>query len=171
MKNIVSHLRTFTSREGREHLEEFPVIRLVNDAFAFCREDLHNHGIATEFEIDEDVRIMCPYSMFVEVLLGIIYNARDAVLDRSNPRIDIRVYEDHKKAVIVVSDNGVGIPDEIRERVFEPFITGKEIGKGMGLGLTNAKNVVESMDGTITFQSVLNKGTQFFIKLPIATQS
>jgi signal transduction histidine kinase len=67
--------------------------------------------------------------------------------------------------VITISDNGKGIDEEVKDRVFEPKFTTKS--SGMGLGLPMAKNIIETYNGTIIFNSQSNKGTTFIITLPI----
>jgi signal transduction histidine kinase len=76
--------------------------------------------------------------------------------------------EGEKKQVkIVISDNGTGIPAEIRDKLFDPFFTTKEIGKGTGLGLSICHGIIEKHGGTITFDSKINVGSSFTINLPV----
>jgi signal transduction histidine kinase len=70
------------------------------------------------------------------------------------------------KVVITVSDNGRGIPDEIREKIFNPFFTTKEVGKGTGLGLALVQKIIEKMNGDIQVESKLGSGTTFKISIP-----
>ena len=71
-------------------------------------------------------------------------------------------------AQITISDNGVGIPKESLDKIFEPFYTTKKIGEGTGLGLAVAQTIMENHEGTIRVESSLNHGTQFHIQFPIA---
>jgi two-component system, sporulation sensor kinase E len=66
-----------------------------------------------------------------------------------------------------VSDTGHGMPEEIRSKVFEPFFTTKDFGKGTGLGLTVVKGIVEEHGGTIEVESAVDKGSTFWIRLPL----
>ena len=66
-----------------------------------------------------------------------------------------------------VSDTGHGMPEEIRSKVFEPFFTTKDFGKGTGLGLTVVKGIIEEHGGTIEVESAVDKGTTFWIRLPL----
>ncbi len=65
-----------------------------------------------------------------------------------------------------VSDTGHGMPEGIRSKVFDPFFTTKDFGKGTGLGLTVVKGIIEEHGGTIAVESVVDKGTTFWIRLP-----
>jgi len=72
------------------------------------------------------------------------------------------------EVAIEVRDDGSGIPPEILPRLFEPFLTTKESGKGVGLGLAVSENIVERHEGRIDVQSELGKGTTFTVTLPLA---
>jgi len=79
-------------------------------------------------------------------------------------KIEVTVSQDNGNVIIKVADNGKGISNEDKERVFEPKFTTKS--SGMGLGLPMVKNIVEAYNGTITFTTKINKGTVFKIVLP-----
>ncbi|MEI7500302.1 MAG: tetratricopeptide repeat protein [Bacteroidota bacterium] len=73
-----------------------------------------------------------------------------------------------KQVKIIISDNGVGIPDEIRDKLFIPFFTTKDVGKGTGLGLSICHGIIEKHGGNIFFESKVNEGSIFTITIPIA---
>jgi signal transduction histidine kinase len=100
------------------------------------------------------------------VLQNLVYNAADA-MGEDGGRIDIDLERPDADSVqIHVRDTGPGIPDEIRDRLFEPFQT-KGKAKGLGLGLAIARQFVESHGGELTFDSEKGKGTIFHIRLPL----
>jgi signal transduction histidine kinase len=68
--------------------------------------------------------------------------------------------------VLSVKDNGPGIPEAERARVFDPFYTTKDVGRGMGLGLTISRRVVVAMGGTLSLKSQVGMGTEFTIRVP-----
>ena len=80
-------------------------------------------------------------------------------------KIDISLYRTNEIATIRVQDNGTGIPDDKKEKVFVPNFTTKNSGTGLGLAIS--KNIIESVDGKIFFTTELNVGTEFFVELPI----
>ena len=69
--------------------------------------------------------------------------------------------------VIQISDTGPGIPRETLAKIFDPFFTTKEVGKGTGLGLSISHSIIEKLDGTVTVDSEVGRGTTFTISLPI----
>lgn len=112
-----------------------------------------------------------------QVLLNLLINARDAVLERSKdagpgyrPEIRIAAADttDGERQIvrIMLSDNGVGMAPEVRNRIFDPFFTTKRGGKGSGLGLTMVRSIVREMDGDIRVDSNALIGTTVTIDLP-----
>lgn len=114
---------------------------------------------------DEDVHVWADKNQMIRVLNNIIKNALQAIPDNIQGEIIIALEKAADKAIIKVQDNGSGIPDEYREKVFVPNFTTKSSGMGIGLAIT--KNIVESANGFIWFESAENTGTTFFIELPV----
>lgn len=103
-------------------------------------------------------------TQLIRVITNLVKNANQAVKDVENPQILIDVQTDDEDVIITVADNGCGIAEEYKEKVFEPKFTTKS--SGMGLGLPMIKKIVETYGGTIKFTSVINKGTTFKVKFP-----
>ena len=82
--------------------------------------------------------------------------------------VRVRTWEADGRVHLEVSDTGSGIDPRIQHRLFEPFVTTKEIGRGTGLGLSICKNIVESHGGSITVDSEVGKGARFTVALPAA---
>ncbi|ACH39502.1 response receiver sensor histidine kinase response regulator, PAS domain-containing [Citrifermentans bemidjiense Bem] len=113
-----------------------------------------------------------------QVLINLAANARDAMENGGTFTIATGLFEDDSLsafcgpagsyAVIIVSDNGKGMPAEISKRIFEPFFTTKEVGKGTGLGMAIVYGIVQQHRGYITVDSKPGDGTVFSIYLPLA---
>jgi len=113
--------------------------------------------------------VLCLGSEMSQVFLNLIVNAAHAITDakRTEPgRILIRTWLDAGWVAISVGDNGVGIPDAIRERIFEPFFTTKEVGRGSGQGLAITQSIVTKHGGAITVDSELGVGSTFTVRIP-----
>ncbi len=102
---------------------------------------------------------------FCRVLYNLLKNAQQAIPADRKGLIIIQLIKTNQEIVISVNDNGNGIPDELKEKIFYPNFSTKT--EGMGLGLAMAKNIIESFNGKIYFETQQNLGTTFFIKLPI----
>jgi two-component system, NtrC family, nitrogen regulation sensor histidine kinase NtrY len=103
-------------------------------------------------------------NQILRVINNLLKNSIQAIPDDRKGSIKVDLKRDADTVILSVSDNGVGIPEEIGERIFTPKFTTKS--GGMGLGLAMVRSIVESHDGTITFSSVPDEGTTFFITLP-----
>lgn len=123
-------------------------------------------GVRVEREYDRALPPVPAYAAELnQVWTNLIVNAVDAMDGRGEMRL--RTRRDGDFAVVEVTDDGHGVPDELRDRIFEPFVTTKPAGKGSGLGLENAKRIVERRHGgTISFATGPG-GTTFAVRLPL----
>ncbi len=104
---------------------------------------------------------------FELITLNIAANARDAMPGGGHFTIIARRAEDAPVLEIALCDNGGGMPESVRSRIFDPFYTTKPAGSGTGLGLTVVRDVVHAAHGSIEAESVLGEGTVFRIRLPL----
>jgi signal transduction histidine kinase len=112
-------------------------------------------------------RVQCDPGQIEQVVLALSLNALDAMPHGGNLWVTTRVRSGEKGIEIEVRDDGSGIPEDILPQIFEPFLTTKEGGKSVGLGLAVSQNIVERHSGTITVQSKAGKGTTFTVTLPV----
>jgi len=133
---------------------------------------LLNHRFKSGIQLERDLNalpaVMCRVSEIAQVILNLLGNAADAVEGAPVRTIRVRTWEADGKVHLEVSDSGSGIDPAIQARLFEPFVTTKEIGRGTGLGLSICKNIVESHGGSITVDSEAGKGARFTVALPAA---
>ena len=99
------------------------------------------------------------------VLNNLIKNAKQAVSDTKTPRVELSLLKEADQAVIIVNDNGSGIEDDLKDKIFRPNFTTKS--SGTGLGLSICKQIIERAGGTISFESNTEVGTQFKVFLPL----
>jgi len=114
--------------------------------------------------------IECYPGLINQVFINILANAIDAVEESlaATPQIQIQTGVVERNVVIRIVDNGVGMPVEVQQKVFNQLFTTKAIGKGTGLGLSIAHEIVEDKHGgKLSFTSEMGKGTEFVIALPI----
>jgi PAS domain S-box-containing protein len=120
--------------------------------------------------------VMCHVGDLNQVFLQLVINAAHAIEDvvegtHTLGRIDIRTRHAGEWVEIDISDTGTGIPTDIRDKVFNPFFTTKQVGRGSGQGLTLARSiVVDRHGGMLTFDTEMGKGTTFHVRLPVASR-
>jgi two-component system NtrC family sensor kinase len=124
-----------------------------------------NVKISTALQEDLPTVHVSP-SEIQQVLLNMINNSLDA-LGNKGGTIEISSRRDGDFAIIDVTDNGPGIPQEHFAKIFEPFFTTKPVGKGTGLGLSICYGIVKKIGGTILVESEPGQGTTFHISVPL----
>jgi signal transduction histidine kinase len=109
-----------------------------------------------------------------QVVLNLLLNAAHAIGDvvagtSNKGRITVRTRAIGEYVEISITDTGSGIPESVRPRIFEPFVTTKEVGRGTGQGLALSRGiVVEKLKGSLHFETETGKGTTFYIRLPVS---
>jgi PAS domain S-box-containing protein len=129
---------------------------------------------------DKDLTVMVDYRQIEQVLMNLTTNARDAmpkggklIIGTGLAEIDEEFIKNYgygktgKYALMTVTDTGIGMDSNTQERIFEPFFSTKEIGKGTGLGLPSVYGIIKQHDGYITLSSKIDKGSTFRIYLPL----
>ena len=118
-----------------------------------------------ECDVEEGIRILADREQMRRVLINLLKNAEQSIPEGRQGVIRITVRKKEGKVEIRIRDNGQGIPENLREKIFQPNFTTKS--SGMGLGLAICKRIIESMGGEIGFVSEVGIGTEFFIILDI----
>ncbi len=137
--------------------------------FAERFSKLHTHS-SIKFQIKDDKLLtMIDEKQFSRVLNNIIKNAEQSIPEGVNSDIRMTVEREGEYIKTTISDNGIGIKREEEIKIFEPKFTTKTGGMGLGLGIS--KNIIESLGGKIDFESELNKGTIFYIFIPMTNQN
>jgi len=142
--------------QQKETLNVVKVSKLALDIF----HEPYIHFIADREEIIAKV----DRTQLIRIVTNLVKNAIQAVPEIENPRILVTVTTVEHQVKISVADNGIGIADEFKDKIFEPKFTTKSSGMGLGLGMV--KNIVENYEGNINFTSQVGKGTVFTVTFP-----
>ncbi|WP_437296205.1 ATP-binding protein [Sorangium sp. So ce426] len=149
------------------HLPSGSVAEAIGDVVSLVTPQKAFRAIALERDVAPDVpAVPLAHGQLVQVLLNLLLNAADAV-PRVGGRVAVRASRGAGGgARIEVEDNGPGIAEAVRETLFEPFITTKEVGEGTGLGLAVCRGLVEAAGGTIGVERGADGGARFVVLLP-----
>jgi signal transduction histidine kinase len=143
-----------------------------------AKDKSFNASLKTDFE--DGIPLVAVVAQDIgRVLLNLFNNAFYAVNERKKtggdgyePQVNVRIRKDHTRPdpsiVITVSDNGSGIPESIKAKIFQPFFTTKPTGQGTGLGLSLSYDIVKAHDGELKVDTHEGSGTEFIINIPIA---
>lgn len=166
-------MKTFTFTKFLKEAVKLGVTSIpgnIEKQYDFTQNDLYIHGDATQLQ---------------QVLMNLINNARDALKETRDGIITCALKQyipdnafrnnhpdckEDKYACLTVSDNGMGIPEEIIDKVFDPFFTTKGVGDGTGLGLSMVYGAIQNHHGAIDLDSIPDQGTTFNIYLPIVPE-
>lgn len=141
---------------------------IIRDTLLLMEHQLKNwSNISLELRLAEDLQpVQCNQSEVNQVLINLITNARDAMPDGGKITISTIFESQFDEVILEVKDDGLGIPLEIQNRIFDPFFSTKPIDKGTGLGLSVVDGIMRSYGGRITFNSVPKEGTSFTLSFP-----
>lgn len=165
-KSILDRMASHAGETVGEMMRTITVRELYDD----IHEGLTNaaNRIQVQFEPQiETALIEVPFDALSQAVRGLIQNALDA--SEPNGKVQVTISRRDENMVWAIRDQGMGMTPDVLRRVSEPFFTTKQPGKGMGLGVFLARNVVERLDGQVNFQSVNNgaaKGTTVKVSLP-----
>jgi signal transduction histidine kinase len=122
-----------------------------------------------DLDLPEDVVIYGDPEQFKRMLINLIKNAIQSIPDDRAGLVELKARLHDEKLMLEILDNGRGIPEELKEKMFQPNFTTKS--SGMGLGLAIVKQITESMGAEIRYESKLDQGTSFFVTIPFRIQS
>ena len=162
LSNIANEFSNFAKmpKSNNEKVILNELVEAVHDLFR-KRDDM-DISLA---EPITDLYVFADRNQLVRILNNLVKNAIQAIPNERRGKIDISLYERDQKAVVEVKDNGVGIPDHMKSKVFTPNFTTKSSGTGLGLAIS--ANIIEGFNGKIYFDTIEGKGTRFYVEIPL----
>ncbi|TIP03704.1 MAG: GHKL domain-containing protein, partial [Mesorhizobium sp.] len=165
---IIRHLREFVTRGETERSPE-DLHKLIEEAGALALVGSREQGVRSVFEFAPDTgEVLVDRVQIQQVLINLMRNAMEAMRDSAKRELIVRTTRDDGHMLIEVADTGPGISNDIAANLFQPFVTSKA--SGMGIGLSISKRIVEAHGGEIGARRNGNGGATFRLSLPIATE-
>ncbi|MDH5543088.1 MAG: hybrid sensor histidine kinase/response regulator [Nitrospinota bacterium] len=169
MSGIIEHMREFSSDTKNKEIWKVNLLAIVKRSSELFNVQMNKSGISLEVDIPEDLAIRANPGRFEQVLINLVYNARDSILEKAGTssenqpqkKICIKGREDGESINVDITDTGNGVPEKIKDRIFEPFVSGKNSGKGTGLGLSICKRILEDFEAEIKLLETGPEGTTF----------
>lgn len=163
---IVSGLKSFT-RTDHDKREALSIHHPIKEAIKFTHNRAKNGITIKEYQESGDLLVDINSVEIEQVLVNLLINSIDAIETVSNEGcISIHTKEANENVVLTVLDSGPGLPDSVREQLFTPFFTTKEVGKGTGLGLSISQHIIQDHGGSISVTNRAEGGAMFTIVLP-----
>ena len=165
--DLVKNLLTF-SHTSPMNVQTTDLNTVVDRSVRLVAHQLELNGVELHLDLPSNLpAIQCDPGQIEQVLLALIMNAIDAMPRGGNLWVSTRMGDESDELAIEVRDDGSGIPPEILPNIFEPFLTTKETGKSVGLGLAVSQNIIEGHRGRVDVHSEVGKGTTFTVTLPV----
>lgn len=166
LSNLASEFSAFAKMP--EPVEEELELNNLLQSVAYLYEDTENLEVRF-YKTDNEVKVLADKDQLSRVFKNIVTNAIQAIPEEVMGRISININTEDQKALVLIKDNGKGIPQEQGNKVFIPSFSTKT--SGMGLGLAISKKIIESFNGKIYFDSIEGEGTIFYIELPLFVEN
>jgi len=182
LKNISTSLRTF-SRADRDYKVPFNIHQGIDSTILILKHRLKANEQRPAIEVLTEYsnlpQIECFPGQLNQVFMNLLANAIDALEDSNHGRsfeeiqlnpnlIKIKTFLENNCVKVIIADNGKGMSEEVKQKIFDHLFTTKSVGKGTGLGLAIARQIVEEAHrGKLTCNSILGKGTEFIIDIPV----
>jgi len=163
---MAGELLEFSKGESKLNLSRTDTSAFLQQFITLNEEYFRRTGLKFNLEAEPGA-IEVDSMRLLRLLQNLVSNAVEALDAKPGGCVDIRAWVKDSIFYLTVSDNGPGIPDAVRDRLFEPFVTHGKKG-GTGLGMAIARNVATAHRGSLTFETTAGKGTRFLLKLPQA---
>jgi signal transduction histidine kinase len=165
LSNLVKRLLIF-SRPIDKKMKLTEINKLISQVVNFVRLDRGNSLITIEQELDENLPLIpTDENSIKQVLMNVLDNSMEAMPEGGIIKMVSKMEPGNEKLTIEISDSGEGIPDELINKIFEPFFTSKTTGAGLGLAISY--EIVKAHNGEINFSKNGERGTRCTIKLPL----
>ena len=171
---VIKHVRDF-ARQSEVVKSKVNINDPIQDVFKVLGHQLKVHEIEVELDLDQNVpNIMAEHNRLEQVFINLVTNAIDAMDEKSEQhatgstekRLVIKSFAENGQVTVNVSDTGIGMSEEIKNKILEPFFTTKKIGKGTGLGVSISYGIIKDYEGTIEIESKVGQGTTFKLTFP-----
>ncbi len=163
---VMNQLLSFVRRKAPQRVP-LDLRKVIEDSMEMFQERLATNQILVEMEMaDPCPMVLADADQISHVLINLIMNALHAMPEGGTLRVGLAPEQTMVK--LTIADTGHGIPSEVIKKIYDPFFTTKEFGKGTGLGLTVVKGIIEEHQGSIAVESKEGSGTSFTVLLPMS---
>lgn len=175
VSTVIRYLREFSqpvNPEGQPLFADFLATDIIEQLQDISSVKARAKKTVIDFntDIENDLSVNVDKAKLVHAVFALVENAIDATAQCEQPKIRVHTFSDSNFLYIKISDNGPGISPEIQGKIYEPFFTTKDVGEGMGMGLSSAKGILDSLKAELS-NNRENELTHFVVKLPISESS
>ncbi len=169
IKSVVDGLRFYSQEVTPSPRQNVALWEIMERTLNYCHEMMKAHSIQLSMELVPEATINCQPMQITQAIFSILKNADDALMKTNDPNekwVKIKFRKENGRMKIKISNGGTRIPAEVRERIFYPFFTTKDVGEGTGLSLSIAQGIFREHGGDLTLDEG-NDFTCFTLELPM----
>jgi signal transduction histidine kinase len=173
VRDLLDFARPEEPKSGSGPSAPANVRAVVDDVLSLVKTQKDFKAIALESDVEETLTVLLPHARLSQVLLNVVLNAGAAISSTraatavAEGKVVVRAQRNGDRARIEIEDSGPGVPADLREKIFDPFMTTKEVGEGTGLGLSVCRGIVEAAGGVIAVDPSYEGGARFYVELPV----
>lgn len=167
IRDIIKGMLTYARDGSRDPFQREGLMNIINQVVDYCGYKLRTSEVKMRLNVPNPyLNFECRISEISQMLVNFILNACDALSEVEDKWIEIEAREEGENAILLaITDAGKGIPDDLAERIFQPFFTTKPVGRGTGLGLSICRSIIENHQGKVELDRQATH-TRFVIHLP-----
>lgn len=170
MGEIAKTLKGFTRKSGTD-IKPVSLRQVIDEAMLLLQPQIKQSGFVLSLDLpEEDIIAKGGRIRLEQVVINLLSNALDAVQSSPAPLIKLSLNREDDEAVLEVTDNGTGIDEDVLPQIFDPFYTTKDVGSGLGLGLSIAYKIVHDFSGSLKAANREDGGAVFTMRLPVADE-
>jgi signal transduction histidine kinase len=169
IKQAAKMLKSFKNLGYHSHIETIDLYYYIHSLLETLSYDFKKHKVDYKLEIDKSIRVRLDTGSLSQLIINLVLNAvYHAFKDCEYKLVEVKAFTEKDKLHLIIKDNGIGIEEENKVSVFEPFVRYDDQIEGTGLGLTIVKEIVEEkLKGKLSLKSDVNVGTEFKIIIPL----
>ena len=169
--NLVNHIQEFSRKDTFQSTMDVNITDALDNSLLLMNDQIKTLNIKLIKTIQKNIpEIQAVPNEIEQIFLNLIQNSIDSLREvKDDPRLEIAIFQkkNENKLFINIIDNGKGIEDDIKEKIFSPFFTTKPPGKGTGLGLNIIQKIISKYGGVIKYEPLNNQGASFLISFKI----
>ena len=165
IRKITDGLKAF-SRSHKTELKTIDLGTCVKNALLFCDSSVPKTITINYEDSSEEMYFSGDAQQIEQIIINLIINSSHALESTSDPQISISTSKQFGNVIIKLRDNGPGIPEDVLQKIWQPFFTTKPKGKGTGLGLAICKEMIEAHNGSLEYTGEYGTGAEFTITIP-----
>jgi C4-dicarboxylate-specific signal transduction histidine kinase len=167
ISKIVKGLLDFSRDGHKDHFIPVQMSEIIDETLMLSKVRLQKRNIQLKLQdCPKEVYLNCKPTQISQILLNLINNSADEIEPKPEPWIQISYFQTDSAIQIWVTDSGGGVHKDIQDKIFNPFFTSKEVGKGVGLGLSISKGIAEDHNGRL-FLDTTSEQTRFILEIPL----